>query len=687
MALHGSWEVQIVGAPDLAAGGRAGPADEQDLRRQVESVLAQVKSETAAGVCELFVREPGSGDLLLAVFTGSDKRAFQQITRFRTGEGIPGLVAECALPVHCSDLGREGRFRREAVKEKGYSSYTAVPVRAGEDLAGCLGAAFRRPVDPAAVLPVLLAAAERLGLIFELHGLRARALIADFSFDPGRDGQGNLEAALSRILQRLVHLAGADGGVISLLDPSSGVLRVAETQGTVRHLCRIAAGGEAAETCCIAGGGRCMAYFRRGEEVPPVCRALMRGCVSVACLPLRAGDRLYGIAILGYGSDGPAAIERLVFLPGLARQAMQVLRSAYAVLELERRGAARESERVRADLGAFIARSLEPVVTRAGAVTALAGMSPGAVRPELVSLSTMLRESLATIENRLSVAVPATVKQAGTAAAPPPVPAGESGHLDIRCFGRLTILRDGQPVPLSGFQRKRALQMLKVLLTNYGRPVSRDTLIDILWPDAEPARGAMLLKVAAHYLRKGLEPDAPSGRASRFIITVGDGYMFNPDSPHRLDWKEFLDKCHLGERLIDQGDRAAGLTLLRTAADLYAGDYLEEEVYSDWSMRLREHLRQKFLAVVQLVAGLCLEEGDAEGAVAYYRRALEVDPAQEALHRELMRVLYRLGRRDEALRQYRICRQALVRELGANPLPETEELYRRIAGGDVCCPA
>ena len=48
-----------------------------------------------------------------------------------------------------------------------------------------------------------------------------------------------------------------------------------------------------------------------------------------------------------------------------------------------------------------------------------------------------------------------------------------------------------------------------------------------------------------------------------------------------------------------------------------------------------------------------------------------------------MLVYARMGRRSEALNQYMLLRRTLKAELHASPLPETNELYRKIQMGQV----
>ena len=57
-----------------------------------------------------------------------------------------------------------------------------------------------------------------------------------------------------------------------------------------------------------------------------------------------------------------------------------------------------------------------------------------------------------------------------------------------------------------------------------------------------------------------------------------------------------------------------------------------------------------------------------------------MDRTQEKVHRTLIRLYDRVGRRADALRQYRTCVGMLRSEMGVEPAPETVRLYREILG-------
>jgi len=94
----------------------------------------------------------------------------------------------------------------------------------------------------------------------------------------------------------------------------------------------------------------------------------------------------------------------------------------------------------------------------------------------------------------------------------------------------------------------------------------------------------------------------------------------------------------------------------------------------------RERLREMALEILARLLRHQAKSDDA-AAIATALRLLALDPLQEAVHRTLMRVYARRGRRDAALRQYQSCVGTLRRELSVEPEAETRELYQEILRG------
>jgi DNA-binding SARP family transcriptional activator len=246
--------------------------------------------------------------------------------------------------------------------------------------------------------------------------------------------------------------------------------------------------------------------------------------------------------------------------------------------------------------------------------------------------------------------------------------------LGIRCFGSFELYRRGRLLPQDAVQRRGAITLLKILLVNLGRAVSRDALAEALWPGADPSVTANRVYVLIHALRRAIEPLSRQ-RQWVFVRNDGDRYYFISRAPFRFDVQEFGRHVETGERLEHRGELRSAVDSYSAALELYRGDLLEDEPYAEWCWAERENLRETALNVAVKLAAQYSSWGALDQSVVHYQRALRLDPLREQNHRSLIETLLAAGRRPEALHQYSVCRELLRRELGIDPLPETQRLY------------
>ncbi|HKF85370.1 MAG TPA: BTAD domain-containing putative transcriptional regulator, partial [Candidatus Limnocylindrales bacterium] len=211
---------------------------------------------------------------------------------------------------------------------------------------------------------------------------------------------------------------------------------------------------------------------------------------------------------------------------------------------------------------------------------------------------------------------------------------------------------------------------LKILVSRRGRPTTRETLFELLWPDEDPEPLANRLSVALATVRSVLDPEKRYG-ADWFI--GGDKQAVWLDLSHvELDIETFLNAASDGLRLSRTGDRAAARGALESAETRYSGDFLEEDPYEDWAVGVREEAQAAYISVTRLLADDAAAVGDADGATRYYLRILERDAYDEAAHVGLVAALLAAGRHGEARRRYGIYSDRMD-EMGveAAPFPST----------------
>lgn len=234
--------------------------------------------------------------------------------------------------------------------------------------------------------------------------------------------------------------------------------------------------------------------------------------------------------------------------------------------------------------------------------------------------------------------------------------------LHISLLGGLTLAWGDTSLPLPSGVTVRSL--FAYLLTYRDRPHTRDLLAGTFWPELPDAMARRRLSQALWQIRHCLQAaDLPQP----LLLAKGDSLQLNPDLPLWLDVEVFRQRVAEGN-----------LQDLKLAVALYQGDLLAG-YYDDWLLAEQEQLREMFLAAVeQLVEGY-KGRGEYEQALTEARRlAMEV-PWREEAHREVMRLCHLLGRDNEALKQFEVCRQTLAEELDAEPSPGTVALAREIA--------
>ena len=249
--------------------------------------------------------------------------------------------------------------------------------------------------------------------------------------------------------------------------------------------------------------------------------------------------------------------------------------------------------------------------------------------------------------------------------------------LEIRCFGRFEVERDGRAV--ENWRRGKARTLLKFLVTQR-HPVPRDVLIELLWPqyDVEPARNS--LRVTLHALRQALGSFS-QGRASKqeYVVFLDGNFLLNSDCRSWIDVEEFETHFAAGVRLERQQCFAEAMRAYEQAEALYRDDYLVEDLYEDWALARREQLKDQYLLLLTKLADHCLQQGDASGCIVRCHKILQKDACREDAYFRLMRCYLDLGQRSQALHWYDICARTLRKELDMSPSDTTNHLYAQIA--------
>ena len=241
--------------------------------------------------------------------------------------------------------------------------------------------------------------------------------------------------------------------------------------------------------------------------------------------------------------------------------------------------------------------------------------------------------------------------------------------LTARLLGQVSPAVGARPIAESAWPPRGGRELLLLLLATPGHRLSRDRVLDTLWPDLTPDAARNAYYKALHSLRHTLEPTLPSRQPGSFIVATAETIAIAPGSVGLdVDVFEALVERAKGE----QSERR--MTLLRDALAIHAGDLMGSAPVSDWVTERREQLHLLWQSATLQLADLEVTRGNPHAAVARLDAIVAAEPTNEAAHRLLIRADDRAGQRDLAPRQYEQCVAVMRDELEIDPSPETTRI-------------
>ncbi len=254
--------------------------------------------------------------------------------------------------------------------------------------------------------------------------------------------------------------------------------------------------------------------------------------------------------------------------------------------------------------------------------------------------------------------------------------------LHVYLFGNGRVMHDPSGPDLA--LRPTAKQILAFLLLHRNHGHHRDMLAELFWGDQEETRARRCLSTTLWRLRSVLHP-TNSSEKDALIITDRDEIRINCKSNYWLDTAEFEEKAACGLAHMPADMQTHHATLLEQAVQLYSGDLLEG-CYEDWALRERDRLLTLYLRCLAHLLQYYQHHACIEQSLAYGHKILAIDPLREEVHRAIMRLYLDHGQRNLAIQQYETCRAIIARELGIEPMEETQMLYERIVMPSQCQP-
>ena len=245
-----------------------------------------------------------------------------------------------------------------------------------------------------------------------------------------------------------------------------------------------------------------------------------------------------------------------------------------------------------------------------------------------------------------------------------------SDHTRIQLCGSLVARVQGRRVDgdLPGRQGRLAFAYL---VLNRHRVVTRDALIEALWPEGPPALVDTAVNALLSKLRKAVGPGSIEGKRDVRLVLPGAW----------VDVEAASEAIHRAESAVARQAWADAWGPGRVALHVARRGFLPG-YDAPWIEERRRELEGIELRALECIAESSLELGPAEhdSALRSSRDLVRLAPHRESGYRLVMRALAAEDNVAEALLVYEQLRARLRDDLGASPSRSTQELHRALLG-------
>jgi DNA-binding SARP family transcriptional activator len=247
--------------------------------------------------------------------------------------------------------------------------------------------------------------------------------------------------------------------------------------------------------------------------------------------------------------------------------------------------------------------------------------------------------------------------------------------LAAHLLGPFRLSLDDEPV--DDWNGHKSRSVIAYVLANRRKPIPKEVLLELLWPEADPAAGRRNLHQAVYSVRRTLR----RRRADVDHVCFEDGcYRLSPELSVWVDAEELEVRVAAGRRLDAEGRADDAAVEYGIADGLYQGDFLEDHLYDDWTRPQRDGLRSTYRHAAGRLCQHYTEDGEYSAALSLCQKLLTFDRCDEEAHRRVMRLYAAQGQRHLALHQFQVCTRALREDIGLPPSEDTRAVCRELTG-------
>ncbi|QGQ93905.1 response regulator [Paenibacillus psychroresistens] len=234
------------------------------------------------------------------------------------------------------------------------------------------------------------------------------------------------------------------------------------------------------------------------------------------------------------------------------------------------------------------------------------------------------------------------------------------------CFGHFEWIVDAQTGETVNWRRLKDRELMAYLVHRRNRFVSKATILEDLWPGANPEQATAFLHTCVYNIRKKMN----SLGCKEKLAYKDNGY--------RLELLELWCDAEEFERVAGGMEVDAGsIGACETAASLYKDNYLEKEGYI-WAYETEKALKDTYITLLTRMADYYSSIPNYDSAMNCLLNAHKRHPFHDQINDSILLGYARMGDRQSMILHYERFTRLMKEELGIEPMETTIHLYDRL---------
>lgn len=172
---------------------------------------------------------------------------------------------------------------------------------------------------------------------------------------------------------------------------------------------------------------------------------------------------------------------------------------------------------------------------------------------------------------------------------------GQQFSSSFYCFGHFRWVINGHAEDMVKWKRLKDRELMAYLVHHRNQFVPKETILEHLWPDANPQQSTAYLYTCVYNIRKMLR----SMGCSETLESRNNAY--------RLRLERSWCDADLLDAMLGQDTRAPNFEDCQRAAALYIGSYMQSDGFA-WAMEQEKKYQEGYLQLTQRMAALVEEQ-------------------------------------------------------------------------------